>query len=326
MKAIPIGERRAGSSIMTQGTGASRTAVNVALLRALHAEDDEPRIFDDYLAASLVTPEERADFERMVIGGLELLGPEGKISGPGRVSRMRRGLRASTTQDLIVARARFIEDHLLDRVERGVSQYIILGAGLDTFALRRSDLRDRLTVFEIDQPATQESKRARLHAAGLACPPNLHFLPADFERESLVEVLRRSPYRSDRAAFFSWAGVTYYLPSQIVLGVMRSIRRIAAPGSCLAFDYLDLEAFDPNKASTRIRVTMERVRQIGEPMITGFDPRRLAEMLAEVGFHVAEALSPEAQWSRYFDGRRDDLRAPEHCHLVLAEVGPDLLG
>jgi O-methyltransferase involved in polyketide biosynthesis len=94
----------------------------------------------------------------------------------------------------------------------------------------------------------------------------------------------------------------------------------------LAFDYLDLEAFDPNKASTRIRVTMERVRQIGEPMITGFDPRRLPEMLAEVGFHVAEALSPEAQWSRYFDGRRDGFRAPQHCHLVLAEVGPDLLG
>jgi methyltransferase (TIGR00027 family) len=312
MNAIPVGER--------QATGASRTAVNVALLRALHAEDDEPRIFDDYLAASLVTPEERADFESMVIGGLELSGSERNISAPDRASRMRQGLRTSTTQDLIIARARFIEDHLLNRLERGVSQYIILGAGLDTFALRRSDLQDRLTVFEIDQPSTQESKRARLHAAGLACPPNLHFLSADFERESVVEVLRRSPYRSDRTAFFSWAGVTYYLPSEIVLGVLCSIRRIAAPGSCLAFDYLDLDAFDPVKSSTRIRATMDRVRQIGEPMITGFDPDRLPAALAEVGFHVVEGLSPGEQWSRYFDGRRDGFPALEHCHLVLAEV------
>jgi methyltransferase (TIGR00027 family) len=326
MKAIPIDQPRAGDSIMAQSTGASRTAVNVALLRALHTEDDEPRIFDDYLAAKLVTLEERADFESMVIGGLEPSGSEGNTSGLDRISRMRQGLRASTTQDLIVARARFIEDHLLDRVERGVSQYVILGAGLDTFALRRADLQDRLTVFEIDQPATQESKRARLRGAGLTCPPNLHFLSADFERESVVEVLRRSPYRTDRAAFFSWAGVSYYLTSEIVFEVLRSIRRIAAPGSCVTFDYLDLEAFDPNKASTRIRMTMERVRQIGEPMITGFDPRRLPEMLTEVGFHLVEALGPEEQWSRYFDGRRHGLPALEHCHLVLAEVRPDLLG
>jgi methyltransferase (TIGR00027 family) len=324
MKAIPMGKRLAGNSIVKESAGASRTAVNVALLRALHAEDNEPKIFDDYLAASLVTPEERADFESMVIGGLELFGSERNISGPGRVFRLRQGLRASTTQDLIIARARFIEDHLLDRVERGVSQYIILGAGLDSFALRRADLQDRLTVFEIDQPATQESKRARLRGAGLACPPNLHFLSADFERESVVEVLRRSPYRTDRAAFFSWAGVSYYLASEIVFGVLRSIRRIAAPGSCVAFDYLDSDAFDPLKASPRIRLIMERVRQIGEPMITGFDPRRLPEMLAEVGFHVVEGLDPEEQWSRYFNGRKDGFRAPEHCHLVLAEVRHDL--
>ncbi len=341
MKAAVISVRLAGNSMMKQSAGASRTAVNVALLRALHAEDGEPKIFNDYLAGKLVTPEERADFESIVVASLELFRSETDISSLTPVSRLRQSLNATTTQDLLITRARFTEDHLLKCVERGVSQYVILGAGLDTFALRRPDLQDRLTVFEVDHPATQESKRARLRAARLACPPNLHFLPADFERENVVEVLRRSPYRTDRAferenvvevlrrspyrtdraAFFSWSGVTYYLASEIVFGVLRSIRGIAAPGSCVAFDYLDLDAFDPLKVSARIRVIMERVRQIGEPMITGFDPDRLPAKLAEVGFHVVEGLGPEEQRSRYFSGRRDGFTAPEHCHLVLAEAG-----
>ncbi len=321
MKAAVISVRLAGNSMMKQSAGASRTAVNVALLRALHAEDGEPKIFNDYLAGKLVTPEERADFESIVVASLELFRSEADISSLTPVSRLRHSLNATTTQDLLITRARFTEDHLLKCVERGVSQYVILGAGLDTFALRRPDLQDRLTVFEVDHPATQESKRARLRAARLACPPNLHFLPADFERENVVEVLRRSPYRTDRAAFFSWSGVTYYLAAEIVFGVLRSIRGIAAPGSCVAFDYLDLDAFDPLKVSARIRVIMERVRQIGEPMITGFDPDRLPAKLAEVGFHVVEGLGPEEQRSRYFSGRRDGFTAPEHCHLVLAEAG-----
>ncbi len=305
---------------MTLSTGGSRTAVRVALLRALHAENDEPRIFNDYLAGKLVTSEERADFESIVIATLGEFCPEIDVSNLTPASCMRRGLRAATTQELIIARARFTEDHLLSCVERGLSQYVILGAGLDTFAQRRADLQDRLTVFEIDHPETQEFKRARLAAAGLACPPNLHFLPADFERESVFDVLLRSPFRSDRAAFFSWAGVTYYLSSEAVFGVLQSIRRVAAPGSCVVFDFIDLETFDPLKASARIRAIMERVRQLGEPMITGFDPDRLSAMLAALGFLVVEALSPEEQLSRYFNGRTDGLRASEHFHLVLAEL------
>jgi methyltransferase (TIGR00027 family) len=280
---------------MALSTEGSRTAVQVALLRARHAENDEPKVFNDYLAGKLFTPGERADFEGMAVA-------------------------QGMTVARAVARARFIEDHLLACIERGVSQYVILGAGFDTFAVRRADLQDRLTVFEIDHPATQESKRTRLAAARLAWPPNLHFLPADFERESLFDVLLRSPYRRDRAAFFSMAGVTYYLPSDTVLGVLRSIRRAAAPGSCLAFDYLDLDAFDPLKAAARIRVVMERVRRLGEPLVTGFDPQRLPSALATIGFHVVEALSPGEQLTRYFNGRADGLRPPEHVHLLLADL------
>ena len=305
---------------MALSSEGSKTAVRVALLRAFHAENDEPKIFNDYLAGKLITPNERAEFEDMVIAALGEIRPEIDVSSLVPASRTREGLRAATTQELMLARPRFTEDHLLDCVERGLAQYVILGAGLDTFALRRDDLQDRLTVFEIDHPATQQFKRARLAAAGLACPPNLHFLPADFERESVFDVLQRSPYRSDRAAFFSWAGVTYYLASETVREVLRSIRQAAAPGSRVAFDYIDLDAFEPRKASARIRVVMERVKEIGEPMITGFEPKRLPTMLAGLGYRIVEALGPEEQLTRYFSGRTDGLRAPEHFHLVLAEL------
>ncbi len=304
---------------MALSSEGSKTAVRVALLRAFHAENDEPKIFNDYLAAKLITPNERAEFENVVIAALGEIRPEIDVSSLSPVSCTREGLRATTTQELMIARPRFTEDHLLDCVECGLAQYVILGAGLDTFALRRADLQDQLTVFEIDHPATQKFKRARLAAAGLACPPNLHFLPADFERESVFDVLQRSSYRSDRAAFFSWAGVTYYLASETVCEVFRSIRRAAAPGSRVAFDYIDLDAFDPFKASSRIRVVMERVKQFGEPMITGFEPKGLPTMLAGLGFRIVEALGPEEQLKRYFSGRTDGLRAPEHFHLVLAE-------
>lgn len=302
---------------MAPDSGGSRSAVRAALLRALHAESDEPRVFDDYLAAKLVTAAERADFERVVLGALSP-GVDVPASPPALL--MREALQAVTTQELMLTRPRFIEDHLVDHVARGVSQYVVLGAGLDTFALRRPDLRDRLTVFEIDHPSTQEFKRSRLAAAGLGRPPNLHFVPADFERESLREILRRSPYRSDLPAFFSWAGVTYYLSQGAVRAVFGSIREAAARGSCVAFDYLDLDAFDPRRASARIRVVMDRVRRSGEPMITGLDPGRLPSLLDALGFRVVETLGPADRALRYFDRRIDGLRASEHFHLVLAEI------
>src|SRR5712671_6826015 len=134
---------------------------------------------------------------------------------------LREALRARGAQAEIITRARFTEDRLLSALQDGVSQYVILGAGLDTFALRRADLRDRLTVFEIDLPTSQDSKRARLAAAGLAYPLNLQFLAADFERERVADVLLRSAYRRDRRGFFSWLGVTFYLSSEAVSEVLR---------------------------------------------------------------------------------------------------------
>ena len=304
---------------MTPATPSS-TAVAMAFLRAHHARHADPKIFDDYLAASLIAPEECARFELRAIDALHRLRPDVDTFKLDSATLLRKALRARGAQAEIIARARFTEDRLLSALQDAVSQYVILGAGLDTFALRRADLRDRLTVFEIDLPAFQDSKRARLAAAGLACPPNLQFLAADFERESVADVLLRSAYRRDRRGFFSWLGVTFYLSSEAVFEVLRSIHRVATPGSLLAFDYIDLDGFDPPKASLQIREIMDTVRQAGEPMISGFDPRRLAVKLAQLGFRVVENIDPAQQQQRYFSGRTDGLHATEHFHFVLAEV------
>ena len=304
---------------MTPATPSS-TAVAMAFLRAHHARHADPKIFDDYLAASLIAPEECARFELRAIDTLDRLRPDVDTSKLDPATLLREALRARGAQAEIIARARFTEDRFLSALQDGVSQYVILGAGLDTFALRRADLRDRLTVFEIDLPASQDSKRARLAAAGLACPPNLQFLAADFERESVADVLLRSAYRRDRQGFFSWLGVTFYLSSEAVSEMLRSIHRVATPGSLLAFDYIDLDGFDPAKASLQIREIMNTVRQAGEPMISGFDPRRLAVNLAQLGFRVVENIDPAQQQQRYFSGRTDGLHATEHFHFVLVEV------
>ncbi len=297
------------------------TAVLVALCRAHHAAHDDPKIFDDYLAGRLITPDERAFIEPLYTAALPELRPDIDVTKLDYASQVREGLHAIGTQALVIARARFTEDHLLSHLGRDLSQYVILGAGLDTFALRRADLQERLTVFEIDHPVTQESKRARLAAAGLTCPSNLHFLPADFERESVADVVRRSPYQIDSRAFFSWLGVTYFLSLETVLEVLRSIRRVAIPGSYLVFDYIDLNGLDPTRASLQVRRIMERARQAyGEPLLAGFDPAQLPMELARIGFRIVETIHPDEQQSRYFAGRTDGLRALEHFHFVLSEV------
>jgi methyltransferase (TIGR00027 family) len=276
----------------------------MAYLRAHHARNGRPRIFDDFLAARLVSAAERASIERRAIDALRRSRPgPGSARGPRR-ALLRDALNARGAQAEIVARARFTEDRLLQAVRSGVSQYVILGAGLDTFALRRPDLADRLAVFELDLPAFQAAKKARLAAAGLPSPANLHFVAAHFERESLADVLLRSAYRTDRKTFFSCLGVTFYLSRRAVLDLLRSVGLAAPAGSRLAFDYLDLDAFDPDKASKQIGEIMRVVGEAGEPMRCGLDPRRLPAQLRGLGLRVVEHVDAPTK----------------HFHFILAEL------
>src|SRR5262249_24923489 len=151
---------------------------------------------------------------------------------------------------------------------------VLVGAGLDTFAFRRADVRDRLQVFELDHPHSQAFKRDRLATAGLADPPNLHFGVGDFEREGIADALGPLPFRLAQPAVFAWLGVTMYLTPVAIESTWRSVRSVAARGCELVFDFIHRDALS-RAASSSGRKVLERARAIGEPIITGLDPATL---------------------------------------------------
>jgi methyltransferase (TIGR00027 family) len=189
-----------------------------------------------------------------------------------------------------------------------VAQYVLVGAGLDTFAFRRTDVRDRLQVFELDHPQSQMIKRQRLASAGLEGPPNLHFGSVDFERESVSDALKRLPFRCDRPAVFAWLGVTMYLTRAAIEGTWQALRSVAAPGSELVFDFIDPGALSET-APANVRLMLERTRAVGEPIITGLDPKSLRGELGEAGWKLIEHLDSVEIQRRYFAARTDGYRA-----------------
>ncbi len=221
----------------------------------------------------------------------------------------------------ILCRARFAEESLEEAVAGGVRQYVILGAGLDSFALRRADLLARLRVLEVDSPGTQAVKRQRLASAGLPVPSAVTFVPVDFARDDLHGVQLRAGFDSDSPAFFSWLGVTYYLKQEPLRATFARLGVLAAPRSRLAFDYLDADAFHSGKAQPRMLELLETVRLLGEPMQTGLDPTALAPELAETGWRLREDLSADAIGARYLRSRADGFRVGAHLHLALADRG-----
>jgi methyltransferase (TIGR00027 family) len=215
----------------------------------------------------------------------------------------------------VLSRSRYTEDNLEQAVKQGVRQYVILGAGLDTFAFRRSDLLRQLQVFEVDHPATQAFKRNRLAELGWEIPPNLYFVPVDFSKESLAEALRGVSFDPQAKSFFSWLGVTMYLTRDEVFTTLRSITDVAPVGSTVIFDY-----FVPKETTPHMLQMREDLRKIGEPIKTVFDPSALALDLANLGFRLHENLSPSEIQERYFQRRTDSYYASEHVHFAWAVI------
>jgi methyltransferase (TIGR00027 family) len=298
----------------------SWTALVSAFFRAYHYAYDEPKIFKDQYAHLLLTDSEVESIEWFFIDFLTRLDPAFVESCPDRHTILRRALRISAAPATVLALACYAEEKLSEMVLRGISQYVLIGAGLDTIAFRWPELRDRLRVFEIDHPATQDFKRQRLAQVGLEAPPNLHFSAANLECENLARVLSRLPYKADTPALFAWLGVTTYLTHSAIIETLRSIRSIAVTGSQLVFDYMETDALTSEKASERIQRMMRNARRHGEPMLSGFDPCTLGTELARLGFCLLEDLGPQDQEARYFRNRTDDFHATEHFHLVCVGI------
>ncbi|MFL6604710.1 MAG: class I SAM-dependent methyltransferase [Steroidobacteraceae bacterium] len=265
------------------------TALRVALWRALHAQiDPAPHVLEDEVGLRLAAPDEdwrrRADMD-----------PD--FTKPFRAS--------------IVARARFIEDLVFEEMQRGMGQYVILGAGLDTFAQRRPELGSRLKVFEIDRPGPQAWKRQRLIELGLGVPDWLRFVPVDFEAgDAWWERLTSAGFDTGQSAVVASTGVSMYLSKDAVASMLRQVAALA-PGSTLAMTFLlPIELADPV-----IRPGLDRAekgaRASGTPFISFFTPTEMLALAREAGFAELRHVSAAALTERYFAGRTDGLRPPK---------------
>lgn len=286
---------RAGAGARLATGEPSVTAQGAALLRAVHQVIDYPRVLDDPFAVTIV-------------------GAEGRSRLQAVVDRGSRALRA-----FVALRSRYAEDRLRLALDRGIRQYVVFGAGLDTFGLRNPHASRGLRVFEVDHPATQRWKRARLQASGVGLPDGLNFVPVDFERQSLRERLLHAGFRFDRPAFYSMLGVVIYLTEEAVMGTLRMVAS-SAPGSEIVFDFSPPESHLTESQRTRRQVSMARMAQGGEPWLTFFDPDELAGSLRTVGYRAADVFTPTDANRVYFAGRVDGLQITGSGRLLAAQI------
>lgn len=270
---------------------ASRTAVGVAALRAAHRLfDAKPHILDDPIAWHLLGDDVRDRLANATEGG-------------------RRGA-ARALRAHVVLRSRFAEDHLQEAVQRGVDQYVQLGAGLDTFAWRQPPWAARLRIFEVDQPASQRDKQGRLARAGFSKPSNLTFVPINFETESLDARLIEAGLDRDRPAYFSWLGVTPYLNESAIDDVLRVIAALPS-GTELTLTFAPVGDGTPTWAETWAAA-------VGEVFRSHFTPEQLTAKLARFGFSTVVMLTPAESAARYFSGRTDGFAPPPRTSIAWA--------
>ncbi|PRY04216.1 class I SAM-dependent methyltransferase [Paraburkholderia sp. BL25I1N1] len=277
------------------------TAARVALWRALHVEaDPPPHVLEDTV-------------------GLKLLAPGDDWRGRGDMDpQFTRPFRAS-----IVARARFIEDLVVEQAGRGLSQYVILGAGLDSFAQRRPEIASRLKVFEIDPPGPQAWKRQQLNELGYGVPDWLRFVPVDFEAgRNWRDELTAAGFDDSKPAIVVSTGVSMYLTLEANLATLREVAALA-PGSTLAMTFLlPLHLADP-EVRPGLEMAEKGARASGTPFISFFTPPEMLALAHEAGFGEATHVPAAHLTQRYFSGRTDGLRPPNNAEdLLVASTWP----
>jgi methyltransferase (TIGR00027 family) len=278
----------------------SRTAYGVAMSRAAHQIFDLPRVFEDPVALTIIGPK--------ATGGIRAA--ERRLNG-----RFARYLRA-----FLVARSRLAEDALAEAVARGVRQYVVLGAGLDTFAHRNPHVANGLKVYEVDHPATQEWKRQLISRARLKSPQSLVYVPVDFENQRLSERLIANGFHLDQPAFFSWLGVTMYLSREAILTTLQFVAQSTVSRSGIIFDYLTMP---PRHAILRrwgLRLLMRQLAAGGEPWRTFLDPAQLHQELIRLGFATVRDFGPAEINARFFDHAGARLRVGGSGRMVLARI------
>jgi methyltransferase (TIGR00027 family) len=273
---------------------ASRTALATSLMRAAHTRlDPNPLIQDPWGDCLVPTPVREAFRDQAML--------------------------QSPSYPNVITRTRYAEDALKAAVNQGVRQYVLIGAGFDSFALRRPPYSAALQIFEVDFPATQALKLERIAACGVSLHESVHFISADLSRMSVASALARSPFDPGTLTFFSWLGVTMYLTREANFATLKSIASCSPEGSEAVFTYLDERLFDAQSES--FRELQARVASLGEPFLSGFDPHSLGKDLADCGLTLLEDLDGDAVTRRYDKDGAHRLGQSAFSHIALARVG-----
>lgn len=294
----------------------SSIAISAAIVRAAHLIlDDDPKIFEDRLAFDLSGVENEVAL-RATVGAIETESARYGAREDAQVM-VRYG------RVIPILRQRYAEDELEKALARDVTQYVILGAGLDSFAYRRTDLTAVLQVFEVDHPATQQWKRACLRQLDIPIPSNLTFVPLDFEEQTMVEGLQTSGHWPELPTFISCLGLTHFLTAEAVFEMLRNVATLA-PGSEIVFDYYLPESLLDEEARWALAISKKLAAARGEPLksgLSGFEPSVLAAQVKELGFTQVWNVGSEEANARYFAGRTDGLCAPPISNIMKVRVG-----
>lgn len=289
---------------MKQGQ-ASKTAEAVAAVRARHRIYDAPLILDDPWAIELTSAAWRRICRSRMLSWLVF-------------DRLLAALRP--VQGNILARARYVEEKLDHALSDSHIQYVILGAGLDSYALRQTHSPDRLDIWEIDHPDSQTQKLAKLKTLATPIPDNVRFIPADLQTTPVADALGAHDFPFRSTAFISLLGVSYYINETSLFALLGDIARHFAPGSQLVLDIRVSRQFIAPDYLTTFEKTERFTRKRGEPMISDFDPAAFIARAQDTGLKLRESLSPDAQRARYFSARQDGLIPSPEIYFLHFEV------
>lgn len=275
----------------------SVTAKLCAFGRALHSNTARDKVFDDYLAFDFMGKEEYDELKCFIGSDLGAEDAEDFLR--------------KYFLPIVLSRTHFTEKRLEKFSDDRRVQYVICGAGADTFSFRNENLN--IDIFEIDHPDTQRYKLERIRELEWNIPPNVHFVPVDFEKEKMTVKLLECGFEPNISTFFSILGVTYYLTLPIFTETLRQIAELSVNGSALAFDYPQKGIF-----SQRITELADITELMGEKMHGGYEYGEMSRALYSLGFQIDEFFTPRKIQEQYFKGRKDNLRAFENVNLLSA--------
>lgn len=271
------------------------TALRTALWRALHVQaDDKPSIINDEIGFNLIKPEK--DWQER---------PDMKYT---------KRLRAS-----IVARARFVEDLVKEQIGKGVKQYVLLGAGLDSFAQRNATLSSQVDIYEIDQPDTLAWKEIKLLENGYGIPGNLHFVPVDFENRSWWDELLNSGFDIHKKAIISCAGVTLYLTKSAIVDTLKKMTLLASGSTIVIAFYLPMDQLEEEDQPMQ-EVANKGAEASGTPFVSFFTVGEVIKLAREAGLKQIQAISTKDMTDMYFKDRSDNLAPASGEFFLVAEI------